>query len=125
MQVLKRIKTKFSPEVFLDPSGIIRLKGRSILENAAEFYDPVFEWMEEYIKNPAPHTCFDIELEYFNSATAKSLISLIQVASGVTFKNADLKINWFYEDGDDDILERGEYIESVLEADFNFIKIKG
>ena len=38
-------------------------------------------------------------------------------------KDKKYKVNWYYEDGDEDILERGEYIASVLESDFNFIKI--
>jgi hypothetical protein len=32
--------------------------------------------------------------------------------------------NWYYEEGDEDILERGEYFASVLDVRFNFIKIK-
>jgi hypothetical protein len=30
-------------------------------------------------------------------------------------------INWYYEDGDEDILEQGEYISTTLEIPFNFI----
>ncbi|MDX9929166.1 MAG: DUF1987 domain-containing protein [Bacteroidales bacterium] len=124
MQLVRKIQTKSSPEILLDPEGLIRLKGRSILENAAEFYEPMLEWVDEYVKSPAELTCTDIELEYFNSATAKFLITLIQRLSMVTFSNARLKVNWYYEDGDDDIFERGEYLESVLEIDFNFIKVR-
>ena len=124
MQLFRKDQTKNSPEIILDPGGIIRIKGRSILENATDFYKPVLDWIEEYVKVPAPLTCIDISLEYFNSATAKVLITLIQRVSAVTFRNAKFKVNWYYEEGDEDILERGEYIESVLETDFNYIKIR-
>jgi hypothetical protein len=124
MQSIRLDQTKNSPEVVLDTGGIIKIRGRSILENAAEFYEPVLEWIDEYVKCPAPLTCVDINLEYFNSATAKFLITLIQSVSAVTFRDAKIKVNWYYEDGDEDILERGEYIESVLEIDFTFIKLK-
>lgn len=124
MQLYRKDQTKSSPEIILDPGGIIRIKGRSILENASDFYQPVLEWVEEYVRVPAALTCIDINLEYFNSATAKVLITLIQRVSAVTFRNAKFKVNWYYEEGDEDILERGEYIESVLEIDFNFIKLK-
>ena len=36
----------------------------------------------------------------------------------------DLKINWVYEEGDDDILERGEYYASILDLRINFIEIE-
>ena len=124
MQLFRKDQTKNSPEIILDPGGIIRIKGRSILENATDFYQPVLEWVAEYVREPAQLTCIDINLEYFNSATAKVLITLIQRVSAVTFRDAKFKVNWYYEEGDEDILERGEYIESVLETDFNYIKIR-
>lgn len=124
MQLYRKDQTKNSPEITLDPGGIIRIKGRSILENATDFYKPVIEWIEDYVRKPVALTCIDIHLEYFNSATAKVLITLIQRASAVTFRNSKLKVNWYYEEGDEDILERGEYIESVLDIDFNYIKTK-
>lgn len=123
MQAYKLEQTKSSPEVILDPKGIVRLSGRSILENSAEFYEPVIDWINQYIENPADLTCVDIRLEYFNSATAKFIINLIKRITRVCMKNKKYKVNWYYEDGDEDILERGEYIASVLESEFNFIKI--
>ena len=35
-----------------------------------------------------------------------------------------LKINWVFEEGDDDILERGEYYASILDLDISFIEIE-
>jgi hypothetical protein len=31
-------------------------------------------------------------------------------------------VNWYYEEGDDDILERGEYYSSILDLEINFIE---
>jgi hypothetical protein len=124
MQSYRLERTKSSPEVILDPGGIVKLKGRSILENSAEFYEPVIDWINSYLENPAELTCVDIELEYFNSATAKFIITLIQRVALVSLTNKKYKVNWYYEDGDEDILERGEYMAAVLETEFNYIKIK-
>lgn len=114
---------KNSPEIILNPDGIIKIRGRSIHENVAEFFEPVDEWITEYIKKPAELTCVDIVLEYFNSASARIFITLFQKISLVTLKNKKFIINWYYEDGDEDILERGEYFASVLDISINFIKI--
>jgi len=115
--------TKSSPEIILNPSGIIKIKGRSIHENIIGFFKPVEDWVIEYIKIPADVTCLDISLEYFNSASAKLLIHLFQKISHVQLKNKKFIINWYYEEGDEDILERGEYFSSVLNIPFNFIRI--
>ena len=122
MNEIRIAGTNTSPEVHLDPGGIIRIRGRSIHENIAGFFKPVESWIEEYIKDPAEVTCLDINLEYFNSASAKILVRLMHMIALVKLKNRKFIVNWYYEDGDEDILERGEYFSSVLKMPFNFIK---
>jgi len=41
----------------------------------------------------------------------------------VHLKHKKFIINWFYEEGDEDILERGEYFSSILNIPFNFIRL--
>jgi hypothetical protein len=123
MEELKLQPTKYSPEITLNPDGYIRIKGRSIHENAIEFFAPVEVWINEYINNPAEETCIDIILDYFNSASARIFITLFQKLTRVTLKNKKYKFNWYYEEGDEDILERGEYFASILDVPFNFIMI--
>ena len=110
-------------ELGFSAGGMIRISGRSIHENIFEFFKPVEDWVNEYIKNPADITCVDMSLEYFNSASAKLIIQLFQKISHVQLRNKKFIVNWYYEDGDEDILERGEYFSSVLNIPFNFIKV--
>ena len=119
MEEFRISPTKNTPEIVLNPEGVIRIKGRSIHENVTDFFEPVEKWVSEYIVNPAELTCVDLNLEYFNSASAK----VLQKITYVTLKHKKFIFNWFYEDGDDDILERGEYFASVLDVKFNFIKL--
>lgn len=123
MRALRIQQTKHSPEIILDPAGTIKIKGRSIHENAAEFFEPVHEWVNNYVKNPAEVTSVDISLEYFNSASARVFISLFQKVTFVALKNKKYVFNWYFEEGDEDILERGEYFASVLDIPINFIRI--
>lgn len=123
MEELRISPTKNTPEIILHPDGIIRIRGRSIHENVTDFFAPVVEWVAGYIIVPAEVTCVDMNLEYFNSASAKVFIQLLQKITYVTLKNKKFIFNWYYEEGDDDILERGEYFSSVLDVPFNFIKI--
>jgi hypothetical protein len=48
-------------------------------------------------------------------------MSFIRKFSYVKLKDKELLINWYFEDGDDDMLEQGEYISTTLEIPFNFI----
>ena len=123
MKELRISPTKNSPEIILTPEGTIKVKGRSIHENVIDFFKPVEDWVSEYIKSPADVTCVDINLEYFNSASAKVFIHLLQKVTYVQLKHKKFIFNWYYEEGDEDILERGEYFASVLDVPFNFIRI--
>jgi hypothetical protein len=124
MHELRIPATTNLPEIFLSPDGFIKVKGRSIHENIFDFFKPVELWIRDYIKTPAEMTVVDIELEYCNSASSKLLINIIQQISQVRNQHRKLQVNWYYEDGDEDILERGEYFSSILSIPFNFIKIK-
>jgi hypothetical protein len=123
MKELKISPTKSTPEIVLNPDGIIKIRGRSIHENVADFFAPVELWVSAYVEAPAPVTCVDIILEYFNSASAKVFIHLMEKIKHVSLKDKKFIFNWYYEDGDEDILERGEYFSSILDVPFNFIKI--
>ncbi|HAX93631.1 MAG TPA: nuclear pore complex subunit [Bacteroidales bacterium] len=122
MNELRIEATRSSPEILLNPGGKIRIKGRSIHENTLDFYKPVEVWIDTYVLEPAEVTCIDMNLEYFNSASAKIMIQIFQKISRVRLLNKKFIVNWYYEEGDEDIYERGEYFSSVLHMPFNFIK---
>jgi hypothetical protein len=124
MEELRISPTKNTPEVLLNPEGIIRIKGRSIHENVTDFFEPIEDWISEYITVPADLTSVDLNLEYFNSASAKVFIHILQKVTYVTLKHKKFIFNWYYEEGDEDILERGEYFASILDVRFNFIKLR-
>ncbi|MBN2347425.1 MAG: DUF1987 domain-containing protein [Bacteroidales bacterium] len=114
--------TKKTPEVFFSTDGRIKISGRSIPEDATKFYDDLYEWVYHYCLNPSDTTTVDIELEYFNSGSSKAILHILRALVDVSKKGHKITINWYYEEGDDDIMERGEYYESILETKFNFIE---
>ena len=123
MEELRISPTKNTPEIILNPAGIIKIRGRSIHENVTDYFMPVEDWVTQYIVSPAEVTSVDMSLEYFNSASAKVFIHLLQKITYVALRHKKFIFNWYYEEGDEDILERGEYFASILDVPFNFIKI--
>jgi hypothetical protein len=112
-----------SPEVILNPHGIITIRGRSINGNINELFNETEEWIEKYIANPAEITYIDFYLEYFNKANCGVLIAMIKKLESLKLISKKFIINWYYEEGDEDILEKGEYLSSELNIPFNFIEI--
>jgi hypothetical protein len=117
------LPSKITPEISLNPEGMIEIKGRSMDVDLTEFYKQPEDWVDEYICNPADITCVDIFLEYFNEINLFFYISILRKIASIKLKNKKYIINWYYEEGDEDILEKGENISYILDIPFNFIKI--
>jgi hypothetical protein len=117
------LPSTITPEISLNPEGKIKIKGRSMNEDLSEFYKQTEGWIDEYICNPADLTCVEIYLEYFNEINLYVYISMLKKISSLKLKNKKYIINWYYEEGDEDILEKGENISFILNIPFNFIKI--
>ena len=115
--------TNSTPEVVLDPDGVIIIKGRSMNKNATEFYKQIESWIDVYINNPANLTRVDIYMEYFNGINSMIFNSLLKKISDIKLKDKKFIINWYYEEDDEDILAQGENISSVLDIPINLIKI--
>jgi hypothetical protein len=123
VQEKKISATAKTPEIILNPEGIIMIKGRWMMENIADFSKALSDWFDTYVLNLPEVTAIDIHLEYFSGFNSAILISLLRKISGISMMHKELIINWYYEEGDQDILELGEYISSVLDTPFNFIMI--
>ena len=115
--------TKSTPEVRLDSDGMIRITGRSMATNCCDVYEQVEKWLEVYVPEPADITCLDIKLEYLNSRDMKFYISIVKKLMAVGLANKKLIVNWYYEEGDEDIREKGEYISLEADYQFNFIRL--
>lgn len=114
--------TRKTPEVTLDPSGSIKIQGRSIPEDASLFFKRVIEWIDEYIALGRETTTVDLLFEYLNSGTSKHILQILKTLKETSKSNHKLIINWYYENGDDDILERGEYYATILDLKINLIE---
>jgi hypothetical protein len=115
------LPTKTTPEIFLNPKGIIKIKGRAIDESRAKFPEQILNWLDTYILNPAESTEVIIALEFLNSFNTLILTATLKKISLVIQKGRKLVIHWYYEEDDVDIFERGEYISSTIDFPIKFI----
>lgn len=115
-------ETRKTPDVKLDPEGYFKFEGRSIPEDASLFFDDIIDWLQKYLSVAKETTTIDIALEYLNSGTSKYMLQILKLLKDLTQNGYKLVVNWFYEEGDDDILERGEYYASILDIKINYIE---
>lgn len=85
--------TQNTPEVVLDPSGLIKLSGRSLDICSLSFIASVDEWVDKYITSPADNTSVVIELDYLNRVNIRFFSSLLKKLNSVRLLNKKLVIN--------------------------------
>jgi hypothetical protein len=90
-------------------------------EDAKGFYLPLKEWIAQYAENPAPGTQVIFEYEYFNTASSKMIMEIIEEANKVSEKDKQFKAEWHYLEDDDDMLEAGEDYEEITGISFEYM----
>jgi hypothetical protein len=116
--------TRKTPSISLDPKGIIKIEGRSIPEDAELFFKDLVAWVDVYVETNHPSTRVDLAFEYLNSGTSKIILHLLRTLKDKVNADQKLTVNWYFEEGDDDILERGEYYASLLGIKINLVEVE-
>jgi hypothetical protein len=117
------LPTENTPEIHLNPTGVIKFQGRAITTYNTEFSDRILNWIDSYLTNPAEITYVIVKFEYLNSYGTTVLVSFFRKLLTVNKHSKKLEIFWHYEEEDDDMLEKGEYISSTLNIPIKFIII--
>lgn len=122
MNLLEINPTYYSPHVVLNPTnGQLKFSGRSILTDVNDFYEPIFDWVQNLTSNHEIKIELSFDLEYFNLASYKRILLLFyQIKMSKDFKNR-FQVKWYYQKGDQDNLERAMDLSSVSGIPFEFI----
>lgn len=124
-----------SPEIILDPdNNTYQIKGESRPESVRDFYQPVLDWLEEYANELKGKTSEEkkekgitvhFKLEYFNSSSAKYFLDIIKsLIANFHTNGVDIKVYWYYEEGDEDMQEAGEELSHMVKYPFKYIAEK-
>lgn len=73
-------ETPKTPLIELNPlTGDFIFSGRSIPENAAKIYEPILNWVSEYILHARPTTNLRLNLDYYNTSSSLWLAKILKV----------------------------------------------
>jgi hypothetical protein len=112
------------PHISLDEkTTTIVIKGRSTSSSAEKVFEGVIEQMKEFLIKNFKDLTLEIDLEFFNTPTSKKLLDLFRLIKNISKTNGHkMTVKWYFEKGDDDMLDSGEDYESILEVPFKFIE---
>jgi len=100
--------------MILIDQGEITIKGRSIPEDAFEFFEPVVEACRKYVEKPAKHTVIEIHLDYINSGSKKYLTNIFTVLETSYLDGNGYEISWIYDHDDEAMLDLGNDLKGII-----------
>ena len=125
MEKIFRAATESTPLVNFDPSqGLIEIKGRSIPENASEFYFPLLEWLNRYSQTSQKHTHFVFYLEYMNSISQKMLADIFLKVRNIKTSGTTVEVTWQFDEEDEEMYEEGEVFGAKFHLPINCVAVK-
>lgn len=115
-------ETKVTPEIKFDiKKQEFILKGCSRPEDCDSFYKDVFDWIDTNIFEISSSKKLDVilDLEYFNSSSAKEILRLISTIDKI--RNKIVNFIWKFEVEDEELLEAGKEFSQIIKTDFTFV----
>ena len=102
-------------------TGQLKFEGRSIPENAQEFYRPLLAWIEHYLSAPMGETVLFLNLEYFNTSSSKIILEMMMKLKRAHDRGAKVLVKWLYHEEDEEMEEAGNDYASLLDIPFDII----
>jgi hypothetical protein len=100
---------KDTPSVYFDKAaGIFEIAGISLPANVLDFFNPVLEWIERYIKDPNENTVLSLRMEYLNTSSAKVMNIIIHKFETILLTGKKVKVCWYYAPNETEMKEMGQ-----------------
>ena len=110
-----------TPGIILDKeNGIFKIWGKSYPEEASKFFEPILNWLNEYLENPNENTTFIFNFHYFNSASSTRILEIVYTLEKLYKLGYKVTIQWHYLEEDDDMLDSGREFSEMISVPFEF-----
>lgn len=122
MEKLLIAPTNYTPKIEFDPqSGILTLEGKSLPENVLSFYQPIIDWIENYIAEAKDETKVICNLDYINTTSSKLILDILIRLKKLETVGKTAKVEWHYDEDDEDIKDTGTDFSDIVGMPFDFL----
>jgi len=123
--LLDRVEIKAgvdTPHVLLDPDELIcEVSGKSYPPDVLKFYEPLFDWLDDFKYLGKEKITFGFKLDYYNTASSKILLEIFYKLEEISKDGTKILVKWFYPDDDEEMLEVGEEFQRLVNITFEHI----
>ena len=102
-------------------TGICEIYGDSFPEHSVEFYQPLLEWLKEYIRSVKKPITFNFKLKYYNTSSSKRIFEILCILSEYEKKGGKVVVNWYFDEDDAERLIEVEDLMTASQQQINII----
>ena len=121
-------KTKSTPEIQFDAHSCkLRIEGQSYPENAFKFYEPVFAWLDEHLRQIEQEVVLEIffHMPYINTSSSKCVMMLLEKLDNAYKDGRKVAVRWSYDVENETALECAEEFKEDLSVPFEINPVEG
>jgi len=125
LPILKVSETFATPEIELNiEAGIFRISGSSYPEDPVSFYEPVYNWFQNYAVKPLKKTVLHIHFKYFNTSSTQIFFDIFNILENLKREGEEVVIKWYYDSDNEEIKENGENFSTLFSVPFEMIEVQ-
>ncbi len=118
-------QTEDTPGVIFDPENDrFEIFGKSLPENATEFYGKLIDYLEMYALEPNKKTKLVLNFKYYNSSTIRKILNILSILEEMHLDGDEVSAVWMYEETDELTKENGEDFKDNLNIPFEIKSFK-
>lgn len=120
-------KTKSTPKIQFDlQSYRMRIEGQSYPENAFKFYEPVFAWLDNHLRQVEQEVVLEIyfHMPYINTSSSKCIMMLLEKLEEAYKDGQKIVIRWYYDSDNDMALDCAEEFKEDLTLPFDITPVE-
>lgn len=104
-----------TPTVRFNKSGNLIIEGRSIPEHPLKFYQPLTDWITNFIATSPESIELKVHLDYLNTHSTECMLVLFKkLDEYYLVSKKDVSIEWIFDEDDEDMEVLGEDLKSFL-----------
>lgn len=108
---------------FNSKETLLILEGRCIPADPVWYFNALTQLVSGYILLQGKLRC-QIKLEYFNSASTRSLIQFLKMLEEQNAQGASISVDWFYEIDDEDSVDFARDLIDLIQIPIELVALK-
>ena len=77
--------------------GLLQMQGDSYPENSFEFFGPLIDWLERFLKTSTAPLRLELRLVYMNTSSVKAMMDIFDLLEEAHVQGRQVCVDWYYD----------------------------